>query len=293
VNTAANNYHLSKGSPVIDKGSNADAIAAGISTDADGSARIMDGTGDGTGPGDMGEFESSSGDSDGDGTSDGADPCPNDPLNDQDADGYCAGVSFNPPKIGANDNGPTVSNASQANGDADTLGDACDNCPVVTNQTQANGDADTLGDACDNCPAATNQNQADGDTDRRGDVCDNCPSFSNASQANGDGDALGDACDSCPGDAANDADSDQICAGTGFSSPKIGDHDNCPTTANTNQADADADTSGDVCDVCPNDALNDQDGDGICAGAGFNSPKTGGNDNCPTVANPNQANTDG
>jgi formylglycine-generating enzyme required for sulfatase activity len=293
VNTAANNYHLSKGSPVIDKGSNADAIAAGISTDADGSARIMDGNADGTATVDMGEFESSSGDSDGDGTSDGADPCPNDPLNDQDADGYCAGVSFNPPKIGANDNCPTVSNASQANGDADTLGDACDNCPVVTNQTQANGDADTLGDACDNCPAATNQNQADGDTDGRGDVCDNCPSFSNASQANGDGDALGDACDSCPGDAANDADSDQICAGTGFSSPKIGDHDNCPTTANTNQADADADTSGDVCDVCPNDALNDQDGDGICAGAGFNSPKTGGNDNCPTVANPNQANTDG
>ena len=103
----------------------------------------------------------------------------------------------------------------------------------------------------------------------------------------------GDACDPCPSDALNDADADGICAGAGFNPPKTGQNDNCPTVANATQANADGDASGDACDVCPGDALNDQDNDGICAGAGFSAPKTGQNDNCPTVANTNQANADG
>ena len=40
--------------------------------------------------------------------------------------------------------------------------------------------------------------------------------------------------------------------------------DNCPSIANSDQADADSDTAGDVCDT-------DDDGDGIADGA----------DNCP------------
>ncbi len=48
-------------------------------------------------------------------------------------------------------------------------------------------------------------------------------------------------------------------------------------------ADTDADTIGDACDLCPNDADNDIDGDGDC----------GEVDNCPAVANANQANADG
>ncbi len=57
--------------------------------------------------------------------------------------------------------------------------------------------------------------------------------------------------------------------------------------------DSDGDGLPDVTDVCPDDSDNDSDGDGICVGATFQPPKTGGNDNCPNTANPGQANADG
>lgn len=56
--------------------------------------------------------------------------------------------------------------------------------------------------------------------------------------------------------------------------------DNCPTRANADQADADADGQGDVCDACSGGA--DDDADGICDGT----------DNCPTIANPEQIDID-
>ncbi len=51
--------------------------------------------------------------------------------------------------------------------------------------------------------------------------------------------------------------------------------------------------SAETTDVCPNDPNDDVDGDGICVGNGFNPPKTGDNDNCPTTPNPGQENADG
>ncbi|MFH1724590.1 MAG: LamG-like jellyroll fold domain-containing protein, partial [Elusimicrobiota bacterium] len=62
----------------------------------------------------------------------------------------------------------------------------------------------------------------------------------------------------------------------------LDEDDNCPATANPDQADSDADGQGDACDACPNDADNDADGDGVC----------GDVDNCPATANADQEDTD-
>ena len=67
-----------------------------------------------------------------------------------------------------------------------------------------------------------------------------------------DGDGVPDASDTCPDDGNNDIDGDGICEGTGFSPPKTGDNDNCPTISNASQTDTDGDGFGDLCESCPN-----------------------------------------
>ncbi|MEM9885488.1 MAG: thrombospondin type 3 repeat-containing protein [Bacteroidota bacterium] len=90
------------------------------------------------------------------------------------------------------------------------------------------------------------------------------------------------------GGGCTDTDGDGIC----------NEDDNCPTTANANQANFDGDSLGDVCDLDDdNDGIpdvidafpfnpnenRDSDGDGV----GDNS------DNCPSTPNPSQADSDG
>ena len=61
-----------------------------------------------------------------------------------------------------------------------------------------------------------------------------------------DGDGIVDVLDACPQDPENDADTDGICA----------QEDNCPTVSNGDQANADRDGIGDLCDP-------DDDDDGV------------------------------
>jgi hypothetical protein len=259
----------------------------------------------------------------GDGMGDDCDACPNDAANDADGDGRCVDV----------DNCPVDPNPTQDDGDVDGVGDDCDNCPADPNSDQADFDNDGIGDACDPCPDSDgdgacdgddncvldpNPGQGDLDLDGIGNACDGCtdvdgdlfgdPAFAanncgvdnclddyNPSQVDLDGDGDGDACDLCPLDAANDVDEDGVCGDVDncvteanstqadVDGDEVGDVcDNCADDPNLDQADADSDNLGDVCDDCPNDADNDGDGDGHCAGA----------DNCPVDPNPMQDDVD-
>ncbi len=249
-----------------------------------------------------------------DGPGDACDPC-------TDTDGDGLGNPGFPASTCASDNCPMIASADPSDQDSDGAGDICDNCPIAANPGQEDADADLRGDVCDNCPATANPTQADLDLDGAGDVCDgctdpdgdglgdpgsagavcaldNCPAVANPDQADRDGDALGDACDACPDDAANDADTDAVCA----------ESDNCPATGNPDQADYDADTLGDACDNCPADSNTSQAdrdldtrGDACDLCAGDYDPSQGdldhdavgdACDNCVVDFDPTQADTD-
>lgn len=127
-------------------------------------------------------------DEDGDGIPDREDAC-----TDTDGDGH-GDPQFSGDGCPADDNCPSIANATQADADHDGLGDACDNCPGVRSADQADQDGDGAGDACDNCVAILNVDQADGDRDGVGDVCDICPGAKDPNQADANGDGSGDAC---------------------------------------------------------------------------------------------------
>ena len=259
------------------------------------------------------------GDRDGDGWANGSDAFPDDPTRfaDTDHDGIDDG----------HDNCPTTPNSSQANLDGDAQGDACDNdrdgdgTPNATdafpdnaaewldtdhdglgNNADTDDDGDGIPDTFDVFPLDVNE-QADLDHDGVGDRSDNCRSIANASQADLDHDGLGDPCDpdrdgdgylnvsdAFPDNPSEHADSD----GDGIADGT----DNCRTTPNASQADADHDGIGDACDT-------DLDGDGFDnATDAFPSDPTQHADadhdgladpldNCPAVANATQADLDG
>jgi hypothetical protein len=137
----------------------------------------------------------------------------------------------------AEDNCPTVWNASQASCDSPLLGNAC----------APDQDGDGVPDDCDNCPSTPDVGQQDQDGDGLGDACDgdwdndgvsnpldNCPFDHNTNQGDADGDGTGNACDVDPDD-------------DGW----LSFLDNCPVDANPDQQDGDGDGKGDVCDGCP------------------------------------------
>jgi hypothetical protein len=205
--------------------------------------------------------------------------------------------------------------------DPDGFGDVCDNCPTYYNPSQKDNDYDGVGNKCDLClniengpvygtcvfkkdlfqygdpcliDADCDENQFcsraqdDRDNDLIGDVCDLCIYLNKPGidkNIDSDGDYVGDACDNCPTipNWANAHPTDCNLDGIiNASSEEVG-----------RQCDQDWDLIGDVCDVCPADRKNDRDNDGICAGIGFQFPKTGDKDNCPEMYNPRQDDWDG
>jgi hypothetical protein len=217
------------------------------------------------------------------------------------------------------DNCPDEMNPSQSDRDFDGVGDACDACPDDFDPDANDLDGDDIPDACDPCPA-DDRNDLDGDK-----VCnfnDNCPETSNADQLDTDSDGIGDACD-C--DIDNDGVPDkrrvavqdgpgvvecpptdylgcQVALDVAIDYPACGRDtvfvdwiqpcclDNCPTTANSDQTNADADAVGAACDSDDGDggvplaypADFDVDADGV----------PGGLDNCPETFNPDQVDLD-
>lgn len=75
--------------------------------------------------------------------------------------------------------------AGLVDSDGDGVFDSVDNCVADANASQANLDGDTLGDACD----------TDDDGDTRPDASDNCPQVPNPHQSDVDQDGIGDHCD--------------------------------------------------------------------------------------------------
>ncbi len=192
-----------------------------------------------------------------------------DAQEDDDSDGVPN--SRNDPAGTPLDNCRKTPNPLQENNDGDAFGNVCDsdndndgvpdfefgkpkdNCRWLYNPDQHDLNLNGKGDACD----------ADMDGDGRPNNLDNCPSVANPGQENADLDLFGDVCDA-------DADNDLICnvggpksSGNGLvlgigCSPGQGaliedlvlkPADNCRVHANGNQADADKDGIGDVCDL--------------------------------------------
>lgn len=208
--------------------------------------------------------------------------------------------------------------------DGDGMRDLCDNCVGIANANQEDADGDGEGDFCDfctdldgdgfgdpnfpanvclddNCPSQVNPDQLDRDGDGIGDVCDsdndndgigneqdNCPNTANPDQSDLDYDNLGDACDLC-----FDTDND------GYGDPGIPEDkcldDNCPSIPNPDQLDTDSDGLGNVCDDDDdNDGIFD-DGDGSGEEGDLrctNDVVTQCDDNCPTIINPDQTDSD-
>ncbi len=248
-------------------------------------------------------------DEDGDAVPDACDACLGDPLNDQDSDDLCTTEDLCPlDPLGADDeDGDSVCDTDDLCFDGDDLvdtdgdgyADDCDACPadaendidnddvcgdldVCLGDDTIDPDADGIPSACDTVCPLDPTNDVDMDS-----VCgldDPCPvDAGDDSDLDGscdsedicqgeddlldtDGDGLPDCQDSCPLDLQNDGDNDGLCESD----------DNCEGVANSDQADADGDSIGNVCE-------QDSDADRVIDDT----------DNCPLVANAAQLDTDG
>jgi len=254
-------------------------------------------------------------DSDADGVGDLCDSCPLWPGLDDDSDGVCEG-----------DLCPLVYDPAQPNADSDRLGDACDICP---SDALNEADGDTRCGASDNCSDVANHDQLDNDLDGAGDACDadddddgvsddddDCP-FLVGPQLDTDGDGDGDACE-LDDDDDGTLDEDEVAHGTNpldadsdddfisdseelgplfwFDPARDSDGDG---TLDALDADSDRDGVSDRAEAGDEDLATpaaDVDGNGTPDYRDVDLDKDGDRnwqDNCPTVANPLQEDSDG
>ncbi len=234
------------------------------------------------------------------------DNCPevkNEDQTDSDGDGKGDACDFDPPPADDDE-------------DNDGVKDDADNCPNRKNPGQEDGDLDSKGDVCDAefvCPkgyvsetqTAPGKKQGqtvcvpgpDTDGDGIPDGLDNCPTRKNPNQEDANGDGQGNACQKCPEGQQSKkgicVDKPPVPVECPQNEIKLSDG-SCQACAQGEVVvegacvkpvppDTDGDGTPDEQDACPKDKDNDQDQDGVC----------GDLDNCSTLANPDQLNTDG
>lgn len=149
----------------------------------------------------------------------------------------------------------------------------------VSIEAEDDTDKDGFGEEDDVCPAIRNPEQTDTDGDGFGDVCDNCPMEANRDQLDADQNQVGDACEVEPSPSPSPSPSptpSPTPLPTASPTPS-------PTASPSPTPSPTAEPSPSPVVTAPPEDPDDVDGDGT----------PNGDDNCPSIANPDQLDDDG